>query len=142
MVVPMEAPCLVGRFEHTLDEKGRVTLPARYRDLFEGDIYISPSLHGERCVHIYYAAAWQGFDHKYLKDLDEFNDAKASRRAGRFLGDTHPVTKDKQGRIVIPQTVIDELGLDGTVRLVGHRDHLELWSPEAHDAWLAEGEDE
>jgi MraZ protein len=142
MVVHMEAPYLVGRFEHTLDDKGRVTLPARYRELFSDEVYISPSLHGEHCVHIYYAEAWRAFVSRYLDVLDEFNDAKASRRVGKLLDKTTFTKQDRQGRIGVPSKVVESLGLSGTVRLVGHRDHLELWDPEAHDAWLAEeGED-
>lgn len=128
----MRGPFLAGRFEHTLDEKGRVTVPSRYRKHFEGGAFLVPDPHGEQCIRVYHPESWADYDEKFIEPLDEFGDPEASFRIGDLYESIHQVTPDKQGRILIPQFWIDELKLSGKVWITGHRDHLQIWKPETH----------
>lgn len=126
----MQQRLLSGEYEHTLDGKGRVTLPARYREHFRHGVVLVRFLDSEPCVRVYHPEAWEEFDGKYLEPLDEFGDEEASwkiRDVYRNLVEAEP---DKQGRVRVPSQFVEELGLKGKVKIVGRRNGLEIWNPE------------
>jgi len=129
----MHRPYLTGRVDHVLDEKGRLTLPAAFRESFEAEAYFVPSSHGEPYVRLYDLESWRAFDAKYLESLDEVGDREADDQIGDLYESMYRVVPDKQGRVLVPQEFVATLGLEGRVRITGHRDHLRLWHPSAHD---------
>ncbi len=117
-----------GTFEHSLDERGRIAIPARYRRAFVdgGVLRRGP----EGCVEMY---TQQTFDAEVGRRLgsEEGNRRASGRRVRRaFLPDAYGVELDKQGRILIPPQLRDEAGLSGKVLVIGCGDYLELWHPE------------
>jgi MraZ protein len=122
-----------GEYRHSVDEKGRVAIPARFRtDLASGAV-VSKWIDG--CLAVHPRAAWD--------DLAEragrlpVTDAGA-RTFQRFLfGTAFEVTPDRQGRLVVPQVLRDFAALQEGVVVVGSRDHVELWSPERWAAYSA-----
>ncbi len=119
------------RFEHALDDKGRVTLPVRYRKHFpDSTAYLVPAAHGEPCLRVYNMQSWNEYDAKYIEALNEFEAGRASDLIRDLYGSMDEVTVDKGGRIMLPDDVVTGLGLSGKVLLVGHRDHFEIWDPE------------
>jgi MraZ protein len=126
----MDPVLLSGEFDHTLDPKGRVTLPARYRDYFIRGAVLVRFLDREPCVRVYHPDAWKKFDATYLEPLNVFEDEAASWRMRRLYRNHDEVEVDRQGRVLLPAKRIQELGLSGKVKILGNRTHLEIWNPE------------
>ena len=135
--MPMHGPFLTGHVDHVLDDKGRLTLPAGFREPFIGESYFVPSSHGDPYVRLYDVESWRVFDEKHLEPLDDFTDREADAQIGDVYEGMYRVVPDKQGRVVVPQEFVEVLGLEGRVRITGHRDHLRLWHPPAHDRYRA-----
>ena len=122
-----------GTFEHSIDERGRVAIPARYRHAFVdgGVLRVGP----EGAVEMYTQAT---FDEEVQRRLGSENgnrslDARRIRR--QFLSDAYPVELDKQGRILVPPQIREESDLGGRILIIGCGDYLELWHP---DDWAGE----
>lgn len=125
----------LGRFHHNLDEKGRLTVPARFRDLLVPD--------GAYIV--------QGFDHN-LMVLPSSTFESLSRRINA-MSMTNPTARmlrrllfstadrvdvDKAGRILIPQFLRETVRLQNSVMVIGNGEYFEIWSPED---WAAQTEE-
>ncbi len=126
----MERVLLSGEFEHTVDPKGRVTLPARYRDYFSRGAVLVRFQDDEPCVRVYHPDAWREFDAKYIEPLNVFENPDHSWRTREIYRNQDEVEPDRQGRVLIPAQRIRELGLSGKVKIIGNRTHLEIWNPE------------
>ena len=133
----MQRELLSGEFDHTLDPKGRITLPARYRDYFSGGAVLVRLQDKEPCVRVYHPDAWLEFDEKYIEPLNVFESETDSWRTRNIYRNQDRVDPDRQGRVLIPAQRIQELGLSGKVKIIGNRTHLEIWNP----ATLAELEE-
>jgi MraZ protein len=125
----MERALLSGEFDHTLDPKGRITLPARYREYFSRGAVLVRIPGEDPCVRVYHPDAWREFDEKYLEPLNVFESAADAWRVRNIYRNHDEVEPDRQGRVLIPQQRIKELGLSGRVKIVGNRTHLEIWNP-------------
>ena len=114
----------LGEYEHTLDEKNRLTLPSRFRDeLADGGI-VTRGLDG--CLELYGQEAWSRFISVRLEGLDPFS--REARQMNRFVfaGATEALP-DKQGRIVLPLALLEHAKLSREVVVAGVRDHVEIW---------------
>jgi MraZ protein len=125
----MQDILLSGEFDHTLDPKGRVTLPARYRDYFSDGAVLVRFEDGEPCVRVYHPHSWKEFDQKYLEPLNVFENEVDSWRTRSIYRNQDTVEVDRQGRVLLPAKRIKELGLSGKVKILGNRTHLEIWNP-------------
>jgi MraZ protein len=125
------------RYEHSMDDKGRVTLPAQYRRYFPSDsiAYFAPAAHGEPCIRVFPLATWSLYDQKYLEKQDEF-DEDASRMIRKLYSRIKTVSVDKAGRVLLPDEFVKSLGLSGKVLMAGHRDHFEIWDPQRFDQFM------
>jgi MraZ protein len=117
----------LGQYQHSIDNKGRLTIPARFRELLAAEgAYIT-----------------RGFDHNLMVlTLPTFN--QISRRVSRIsmtdsearllkrliFSNAELVEVDRAGRILIPQFLRETVGLDGEAVIVGVGDYFEIWSPE------------
>lgn len=126
----------------TLDEKGRLTLPSRYRDnLFhsaDNQLVVTIDTE-ENCLLLYSLPDWEEIEAK-IEALPSFN--PAARRVQRLLiGHAADVTLDNNGRILLPQVLRDYAGLEKQVMLVGQGKKFEIWSAanweERRSNWLA-----
>jgi MraZ protein len=121
---------LSGEFDHTLDPKGRVTLPARYREYFQKGVVLVRLPNREPCISVFHPQSWEEFDQKYLEDKDFF-ESEADRWSTRDIYKNQDLVEpDKQGRVLLPANRIKELGLAGKVKIIGVRTHLEIWDPD------------
>ncbi|MBE5963767.1 MAG: division/cell wall cluster transcriptional repressor MraZ [Lachnospira sp.] len=119
----------MGEYNHTVDTKGRVIVPAKLREGLGEEFVITKGLDG--CLFGYPEAEWKNFEEK-LKGLPLTN--KDARQFTRFfLAGAASVEIDKQGRILIPQVLREFAGLEKDVVLVGVASRIELWSKEK---WL------
>lgn len=116
----------VGQFEHSLDDKGRLTIPSGYRDLLSDGAYIA--LGFENNLMIWQADSFTSLYHKVLEK--PYTDETA-RNFGRFLfANAVKVEMDKAGRILIPQYLREAAGLDSIVKLAGSGQYIEVWQPD------------
>jgi MraZ protein len=126
----MDDLLLSGTFDHTLDAKGRVTLPARYREHFQHGVVVVRLPDGERCVSVYHPATWARFDAKYIEPLNVFESKTDAWRSRAIYMNQDAVEPDGQGRVLLSARHIKEVGLSGKVTIIGARDHLEIWDPD------------
>lgn len=116
-----------GRFEHTIDTKGRLSIPSRFRETL-GERYDSRLVVTtyDSCLVAYPLAEWQKLEEK-VASLPEFKkDTKAFLRF--FYSSATDCPIDKLGRVLIPQTLRDYGKLEKDVILVGTFRHIEIWS--------------
>jgi MraZ protein len=115
---------LLGAHEHTLDDKNRLTLPAKFRAAFAGGVVVTRGL--DTCLYAYRREDWDSLVENRLAGLDPLS--KEGRRMQRFFfSGASEVDPDKQGRVMIPAPLIDHAGLGREVVVAGVRDHLEIW---------------
>jgi MraZ protein len=127
-----------GEYEHVLDDKGRIFLPARYRDEMGEMVVLSRGVDGQ--VNAYPLEAWR----KIAEQVAQRNQAvHANRDMNRLLFAVSECPIDKQGRLLIPPSLRRHAALDSEVVIVGVNDHLEVWSQqrwqEVTDRLRAEG---
>ena len=115
----------VGRYEHSLDTKGRVILPAKFRAPFERGGYLTKNREG--CLALWNPAEVE----RQLRAMQE--QAPLGRtnrnRARLWAASSHEVEIDRQGRMPIPAHLRQFASLDGDVLVHGAIDRVELWSP-------------
>jgi len=131
----VERPMFLGEHQHSLDAKGRVILPARFRDQLEDGAVMAKALDG--CLAVY--------------PVDEFHRVAANLREARARGATErqaarsyfsgavEITPDRQGRVAVPQHLREYAGLDREVIVVGGFDHIEIWNAQRFRERDAEG---
>ena len=113
-----------GEYTHTLDAKGRLALPARYRSRFEAGVVITPGV--EACLYVYPAEAWEA----KARQIDEKNLTSEQRRYVErvFFGNASEMELDAQGRVTVPTKYRERASLENDVLIIGARDRLELWN--------------
>lgn len=120
-----------GKYDHTLDEKGRLILPSRFRDVlrqYASEILIA--IPWDNHLRAYPLPEWESLENKLraeggseqLEDLD--------RIIRYFESESFECVVDKQGRILFPPALRTELGLKRDVVLIGMIDRVEVWSKE------------
>lgn len=125
---------LVGRYINKIDSKGRVSVPKPFRDAFNGQgfagLYAFPSFKFpaiEACDEAFMARVSES-----LNDLEMFSDAQDDL-ASVILENAHPLLFDPEGRVVLPQNLLDFAGLSGQACFVGRGDRMQIWEPAKHD---------
>jgi MraZ protein len=115
---------LLGAHEHTLDDKNRLTLPAKFRAAFAGGVVVTRGMDG--CLYAYRREDWDALVETRLATLDPLS--QEGRRMQRFFfSGAAEVEPDRQGRVMIPAALIEHAGLGRDVVVAGVRDHLEIW---------------
>jgi MraZ protein len=114
-----------GRYEHSLDDKGRVILPAKFRGDFEHGGYLTQFQDG--CLSLWAPAEFD-LQTEAMQTLAQ--GSKSDRNLARLWASTsHEVEVDKQGRMAIPSHLREFAGLEGDVLVHGAIDRVELWNP-------------
>jgi MraZ protein len=112
----------LGQFDHTIDAKGRMAVPARFRGQLEKGAVISKGM--GTCLSVYTMQRWEEksaelVEGKTSEDLRDFE--------RRIYPSASEVELDGQGRLVIPGRLRAYAGLDSEVTVAGVRDHIEIW---------------
>ena len=116
----------MGEYNHTIDAKGRLIVPSKFREAFGDTFVVTKGLDG--CLFVYDNEEWKLFEEK-LRALPITN--KEARQFVRFfLAGAAEVEVDKQGRILIPNVLREFAGLAKDVALVGVGSRIEIWSRE------------
>lgn len=116
----------MGRYNHTIDPKGRLSIPSKYREILGDEFVVSKGMDG--CLFVYANDAWKAFEEK-LASLPLIN-REARQFARFFLSGAQYVTVDKQGRILMPQDLREFAGLEKDVVMAGAGGRIEIWSLE------------
>ena len=128
---------LLGEHAHTIDDKNRLTLPARIRDEFADGGVVTRGLDG--CLYLFPRERWEGLVETRLAELDLLS--KEGRLMQRhFFSAAAEAEPDKQGRIMIPVALLEAAGLGRDVVVAGVYDHLEIWDRAAWREQLKEVE--
>jgi MraZ protein len=123
---------LLGEHAHTIDDKNRLTLPARFRHVFGEGIVVTRGMDG--CLFAYTREDWERLVHDRLATLDPLS--KEGRRMQRFFFSAALESDlDKQGRVILPAALLEHAKLGRDVVVAGVHDHLEIWD---RDAWRRE----
>jgi MraZ protein len=124
-----------GQYEHSLDSKDRLTVPARFRASLADGVVLSAGL--DPCVEVYPPSEYSRFEERFLSGLNPLS-RKGRIMKRRFHARSHDETLDSAGRIRIPKHLIEHAALEGgPCVVVGVADHLEIWNAKRwadHDA--------
>lgn len=131
-------PSFKGQYQHSVDKKGRVSLPAKLRKSLDPDAKESFTiLRGlEPCLYIYPYGEWQEVEER-LSNINSFT--KEGRTVKRnFLRFAEDFTLDKQNRVPLSQSLREWAGIDGQAVFIGSGERIEVWAPQKLDKIDAE----
>src|SRR5512138_3476481 len=116
----------LGQFQHSLDEKGRLMIPARYRELLAAGAFITQGF--DKCLmvmtDVYFKQVYDRINAMNLADPT----ARLLKRL--ILSNAYPVDVDKVGRILVPQNLREFLGIaNGELVVAGPGEYFEVWTP-------------
>jgi MraZ protein len=120
------AQMFLGQYQHNLDDKGRLMIPARYRDLLAAGAFITQGF--DRCLMVMTDAYFQDV---YAR-ISSMNMADSSARMLKrlILSNAYPIEVDKVGRILVPQNLREFLAINsGELIVAGQGEYFEVWTP-------------
>lgn len=129
---------LSGEYEHTLDEKNRLTLPARFRARFAEGLVLTRGM--DSCLSIYTKDEFSRVIEARLAKLDPLSREGRLMHRFYFAGAAEAVP-DKQGRVMVPQALLQAADIDREVMVVGVLDHLEIWDREGWRRYMKQVEE-
>ena len=121
-----------GEYTHNLDAKGRLILPARFREVADQNgisrFFVTRGL--EACVFMFAEADWKQYEQKFRDVPFTKQDSRTFNRM--FFAGAVDVTPDKQGRFIIPQYLKDFAGIKDKSVIIGVSNRIEIWD---HERW-------
>ncbi|MDX6663230.1 MAG: transcriptional regulator MraZ, partial [Solirubrobacterales bacterium] len=117
-----------GRYEHSLDAKDRLTVPARFRAALSDGVVLFAGL--DPCVELYATEDYESFHERFLSGLNPLSERGRMMRR-RFNAQAEDEKLDAAGRVRIAKHLIDHASLEGPCVVVGVADHLEIWTEKA-----------
>lgn len=124
----------LGEYKHSLDDKGRLTIPSKLRQELGDDMVVTRGLDG--CLFIYTSQGWES----YVATLNQLPlDKKSSRTFTRYVfSGAINLSPDGQGRILLPANLREFAGLETDVIIIGANHRLEVWAADKWQAMLQE----
>ena len=119
----------IGEYNHTLDAKGRVIVPAKFRELLGEKFIVCKGI--DRCLVVYAMNEWE----KFVANLNQLSNLNKNARDLKrfFMAGASEVECDKQGRILLPETLRKYANLESNIIFSGMGDKAEIWSKESWD---------
>ena len=124
-----------GSTESTLDDKGRVDIPVRFREQYQGELIITWGL--ERCAWIMTPRIWEHFE-KMLTDSDMLSQEERLILEDKHINQAQVVELDKAGRLAIPPTIRKYANLTKECMVIGAKNRLSIWDSDTFAAYLSE----
>jgi MraZ protein len=124
---------LLGTHSYQLDPKGRISLPARFRDVLSDGAVLTLGQDG--CLFCFPRAEWESRATE-VRGLP-LSDAESRAYARMFFGKAESLELDAQGRLLIPQRLRAEVGIRKEAVVVGVFDRMEIWPRETHERYEA-----
>lgn len=127
---------LLGEFKHSIDEKGRVAVPAKFRHAFQGGAIITRGL--DHCLFIFSLSEWENL----AKKINDLPLAQANSRAFSrlMLAGAMDVKVDVQGRVLVPDYLREYAGIKKQVIVAGVYNRAEIWDEAAWNEYKARTE--
>jgi MraZ protein len=126
----------LGKYLHAIDDKGRVPLPAKFRN---GEV--SPEFVVVRgpgaCLYLFPQKGWQAVSHRVAL-LRQGGDLDHRRRALAITGNAAELVLDKQGRLTLPQGLMEVAGLEHEALFVGDGEQIQIWNPGRFEEFMKE----
>lgn len=126
----------MGEYHHTIDEKGRLTIPSKIRYELGEKFVVTRGL--DNCLFLYPEEEWKQIIQKY-KNLPNTKEARNFMRF--FLSGAGECTFDKQGRVNISSPLVSYASLDKDCVIIGVNDHIEIWSQSSWNEFMENNED-
>ena len=126
----------MGEYRHALDEKGRLFIPARMRELLGGRFVITKGL--DRCLFLYSGKEWEGVQERLGQLPLSSGEARAFARF--FFSGASECEPDKQGRILVPQLLRQYASLQRETVIVGVATRVEIWPVEGWQQYAEESQ--
>ena len=115
----------LGEFSHNFDEKGRLTIPAKFRDELAGGLVVTRGI--DRCLFVFPRPVWEILADRIAK-LPMTD--RSARNFGRLMfSGAADFVPDRQGRVLVPQGLREYAGLDSEAVVIGLHNRLEIWEP-------------
>ena len=124
----------IGTFEHTIDDKSRLTLPARFREALGDGVILARGIDGNAAV--YPRETWKVTVEERMSALDPLSTEARQLRRFFFTG-AGEADIDGSGRVLVPSWLVKHAGLERDVVVAGNYDHLELWNPTTWEKHLS-----
>ena len=119
---------LLGEFQYIIDEKGRIFIPAKFREELGAEVVVSKGF--DDCLFIHSIPEFE----KFTEEIDNMDMIEQRNVIRIFYGASSNLKLDKQGRINIPQTLRDYAGLTKDIVVIGANRRAEVWDKEKWDA--------
>ncbi|MFV0380619.1 MAG: division/cell wall cluster transcriptional repressor MraZ [Breznakia sp.] len=128
----------IGEYAHNIDKKGRIIVPARFRDALSEKVIVAKGLDG--CLSLYTQNQWS----KLTDQLAQLPTTKKESRLFRrnLMAKASECEIDNQGRILIPSLLVKEANLIKACYVIGTGSTIEIWSKERWDAYNEEHSDD
>lgn len=123
----------IGEYNHALDDKGRVSMPSKFREDLGVVFYITKGM--DNCLFVYDKEEWEKAEAKINELRLTRKDARAFSRL--FFAGASQQSLDKQGRVVIPQNLREYAGLNREVVIIGVSNRVEIWDRSKWEAYNA-----
>ncbi|MFW5940813.1 MAG: division/cell wall cluster transcriptional repressor MraZ [Chloroflexota bacterium] len=127
----------LGEYTHTIDDKGRITIPAKFRGELATGLVVTRGF--DQNLMVFPLKEWEALAERIAQRPLGDEDVRAFRR--RVFSGAVDLAPDRQGRIVLPQYLRDFAGIDGEVVVAGVFNYIELWNTEAWQSVRASIED-
>ncbi len=128
----------LGEYLHSVDGKGRVAVPARFRSKIERGAVLTRGV--DRCLYVYPMETWETKARELSAAISDPRLLRLVER--RFFGMAHELELDAQGRIVVPVKFRQYANLNGEAMVIGAHERFEIWSVADWEAYLSATEDE
>ncbi|MCD7865247.1 MAG: division/cell wall cluster transcriptional repressor MraZ [Clostridiales bacterium] len=115
-----------GQYNHSVDAKGRIIMPAKYREILGEEFVVTKGMDG--CLFVYSNEEWENIENKFQNVSSANKDARKFMRF--FFAGAADCEVDKQGRVLIPPKLREYAGLQKEVVLAGVGNRIEIWSTE------------
>ena len=127
---------LLGEHRYQMDPKGRISLPAKFREVLRAGVHLT--LGQEGCIYVFAPDEWS-------KEKDRVEERALASQSNRgytrvFFGNAEHVDLDAQGRLVIPRRLREKVGLRRDVAVIGVSDRLEIWDSAEWERYAADQE--
>ena len=127
----------MGQYSHSIDEKGRLIMPSKYREQLGREFIMTRGADG--CLSVYPNDEWKKIEER-VQEIARINSKEGRRFMRMFFSSAATLELDKQGRTVVPASLRDYAGLKKDVELIGSVTHIEIWDKDKWNEYLADSD--